>query len=60
MRFLLKFTMCAVFIGIPSMEELISIYCHCRGINSILPNWNFFLALECFKMAGIAQVINCF
>ncbi|ELK25338.1 Acyl-CoA dehydrogenase family member 11 [Myotis davidii] len=44
-------------IGIPSMEELISIYCHCRGINSILPNWNFFLALECFKMAGIAQGI---
>ncbi|CAK6435654.1 unnamed protein product [Pipistrellus nathusii] len=44
-------------IGIPSMEELISIYCSCRGINSILPNWNFFLALECFKMAGIAQGI---
>ncbi|KAK1332438.1 hypothetical protein QTO34_007114 [Cnephaeus nilssonii] len=44
-------------IGIPSMEELISIYCGCRGINSILPNWNFFLALECFKMAGIAQGI---
>ncbi|XP_070289514.1 acyl-CoA dehydrogenase family member 11 isoform X2 [Myotis yumanensis] len=42
-------------IGIPSMEELMSIYCRCRGINSILPNWNFFLALECFKMAGIAQ-----
>ncbi|XP_036188481.1 acyl-CoA dehydrogenase family member 11 isoform X2 [Myotis myotis] len=42
-------------IGIPSMEELMSIYCRCRGINSTLPNWNFFLALECFKMAGIAQ-----
>ncbi|XP_005863640.1 PREDICTED: acyl-CoA dehydrogenase family member 11 isoform X1 [Myotis brandtii] len=42
-------------IGIPSMEDLMSIYCRCRGINSILPNWNFFLALECFKMAGIAQ-----
>ncbi|KAI2531522.1 acyl-CoA dehydrogenase family member 11 [Homo sapiens] len=41
--------------GIPSMEELISIYCRCRGINSILPNWNFFLALSYFKMAGIAQ-----
>uniref|UniRef100_A0A8C4PI09 Acyl-CoA dehydrogenase family member 11 n=1 Tax=Equus asinus asinus TaxID=83772 RepID=A0A8C4PI09_EQUAS len=47
--------LCSVFIGIPSMEELISIYCHCRGINSILPNWNFFLALSHFKMAGIAQ-----
>ncbi|OWK05857.1 ACAD11, partial [Cervus elaphus hippelaphus] len=44
-------------IGIPSMEELISIYCRCRGINSDLPNWNFFLALSYFKMAGIAQGI---
>uniref|UniRef100_A0A4W2GTX7 Acyl-CoA dehydrogenase family member 11 n=1 Tax=Bos indicus x Bos taurus TaxID=30522 RepID=A0A4W2GTX7_BOBOX len=44
-------------IGIPSMEELISIYCRCRGINSNLPNWNFFLALSFFKMAGIAQGI---
>ncbi|XP_049622460.1 acyl-CoA dehydrogenase family member 11 [Suncus etruscus] len=42
-------------IGVPSMEELISIYCRCRGINPILPNWNFFLALSYFKMAGIAQ-----
>ncbi|KAM9088987.1 acyl-CoA dehydrogenase family member 11 [Megaptera novaeangliae] len=42
-------------IGIPSMEELISIYCRCRGINSNLPNWNFFLALSYFKIAGIAQ-----
>ncbi|XP_043451328.1 LOW QUALITY PROTEIN: acyl-CoA dehydrogenase family member 11 [Prionailurus bengalensis] len=42
-------------IGIPSMEEMISIYCRCRGINSILPNWNFFIALTYFKMASIAQ-----
>ncbi|XP_004381463.1 acyl-CoA dehydrogenase family member 11 isoform X1 [Trichechus manatus latirostris] len=42
-------------IGIPSVEELISIYCRHRGINSVLPNWNFFLALSYFKMAGIAQ-----
>ncbi|XP_004625272.2 acyl-CoA dehydrogenase family member 11 [Octodon degus] len=42
-------------IGIPSMEELISIYCHRRGVNPILPNWNFFLALSYFKLAGIAQ-----
>lgn len=53
---LLKFT-CAVFIGIPLMEELISIYCQRRGISSDLPNWNFFLALSFFKLAGIAQVI---
>uniref|UniRef100_A0A8D1YSM3 Acyl-CoA dehydrogenase family member 11 n=1 Tax=Sus scrofa TaxID=9823 RepID=A0A8D1YSM3_PIG len=43
--------------GIPSVEELISIYCRCRGINSNLPNWNFFLALSFFKMAGIAQEV---
>ncbi|XP_024421861.2 acyl-CoA dehydrogenase family member 11 [Desmodus rotundus] len=41
--------------GIPSMEELISIYCRCREITCILPNWNFFVALSYFKMAGIAQ-----
>ncbi|KAB0365201.1 hypothetical protein FD754_009357 [Muntiacus muntjak] len=50
-----EFIVCTVFIGIPSMEELISIYCRCRGINSNLPNWNFFLALSYFKMAGITQ-----
>lgn len=41
--------------GIPLMEELISIYCQRRGISSDLPNWNFFLALSFFKLAGIAQ-----
>ncbi|XP_052043430.1 acyl-CoA dehydrogenase family member 11 [Apodemus sylvaticus] len=41
--------------GIPLMEELISIYCHRRGINPNLPNWNFFMALSFFKLAGIAQ-----
>ncbi|XP_007537648.3 acyl-CoA dehydrogenase family member 11 [Erinaceus europaeus] len=42
-------------IGLPSMEELTSIYCRCRGIAFTLPHWNFFLALSYFKMAGIAQ-----
>uniref|UniRef100_F6X8Y5 Acyl-CoA dehydrogenase family member 11 n=1 Tax=Ornithorhynchus anatinus TaxID=9258 RepID=F6X8Y5_ORNAN len=42
-------------IPIPSVEELISIYCRCRDISPTLPNWNFFLALSYFKMAGIAQ-----
>ncbi|XP_057622328.1 acyl-CoA dehydrogenase family member 11 [Chionomys nivalis] len=41
--------------GIPWMEELISIYCRCRGIDPNLPNWNFFTALSFFKLAGIAQ-----
>lgn len=42
--------------GIPSVRDLISIYCHCRGILSALPQLNFHLALSIFKMAGIAQV----
>lgn len=41
--------------GIPMMEELISIYCQRRGIDPNLPNWNFFMALSFFKLAGIAQ-----
>uniref|UniRef100_A0A8D0HHB4 Acyl-CoA dehydrogenase family member 11 n=1 Tax=Sphenodon punctatus TaxID=8508 RepID=A0A8D0HHB4_SPHPU len=40
---------------IPSFEELISIYCRCRGITTVLPNLNFFLALSYFKVAAIAQ-----
>ncbi|TKS87680.1 Acyl-CoA dehydrogenase family member 11 [Collichthys lucidus] len=43
--------------GIPSVSDLISIYCRCRGIPSALPELNFYLALSCFKMAGIAQGI---
>lgn len=45
-----------LWVGIPSVEDLISIYCHCRGIPSALPDLNFYLALSVFKMAGIAQV----
>uniref|UniRef100_H3AJ60 Aminoglycoside phosphotransferase domain-containing protein n=1 Tax=Latimeria chalumnae TaxID=7897 RepID=H3AJ60_LATCH len=41
--------------GIPSPEELISLYCQCRALSTPLPHWNFFLALAFFKMAGIAQ-----
>ncbi|XP_058513220.1 acyl-CoA dehydrogenase family member 11 [Ochotona princeps] len=41
--------------GIPTLEELISVYCRCKGISSFLPNWNFFLALSYFKFAAIAQ-----
>uniref|UniRef100_A0A8B9C997 Acyl-CoA dehydrogenase family member 11 n=1 Tax=Anser brachyrhynchus TaxID=132585 RepID=A0A8B9C997_9AVES len=39
----------------PSFEELISIYCRCRGISTTFSNFNFFLALSFFKMAGISQ-----
>jgi len=54
---LLRLMLCSVFIGIPLMEELISIYCRRRGIDPNLPNWNFFMALSFFKLAGIAQVL---
>ncbi|XP_044032726.1 nephrocystin-3 isoform X2 [Siniperca chuatsi] len=43
--------------GIPTVGDLISIYCQCRGIPSALPQLNFYLALSVFKMAGIAQGI---
>lgn len=41
--------------GVPSTDDLISIYCRCRGIPSALPELNFYFALSIFKMAGIAQ-----
>uniref|UniRef100_A0A8B9CBY5 Acyl-CoA dehydrogenase family member 11 n=1 Tax=Anser brachyrhynchus TaxID=132585 RepID=A0A8B9CBY5_9AVES len=44
----------------PSFEELISIYCRCRGISTTFSNFNFFLALSFFKMAGISQVTLTF
>ncbi|KAG8009508.1 Acyl-CoA dehydrogenase family member 11, partial [Nibea albiflora] len=43
--------------SIPSVSDLISIYCRCRGIPSALPELNFYLALSIFKMAAIAQGI---
>uniref|UniRef100_A0A668UFD4 Acyl-CoA dehydrogenase family member 11 n=1 Tax=Oreochromis aureus TaxID=47969 RepID=A0A668UFD4_OREAU len=43
--------------GIPTVGDLISIYCMCRGIPPALPQLNFYLALSVFKMAGIAQGI---
>ncbi|RXN28210.1 acyl- dehydrogenase family member 11 [Labeo rohita] len=41
--------------GIPSPDDLISIYCHCRGIPNSLPQQNFYIAMAIFKMAAIAQ-----
>uniref|UniRef100_A0A6Q2XA32 Acyl-CoA dehydrogenase family member 11 n=1 Tax=Esox lucius TaxID=8010 RepID=A0A6Q2XA32_ESOLU len=43
--------------GVPSPEDLITIYSRCRSIPSSLPQLNFYLALSIFKMAGIAQGI---
>uniref|UniRef100_A0A4W3H9U8 Acyl-CoA dehydrogenase family member 11 n=1 Tax=Callorhinchus milii TaxID=7868 RepID=A0A4W3H9U8_CALMI len=43
--------------NIQGVEELLSIYCRCRSLPVLLPNWNFFLALSSFKLASIIQVI---
>ncbi|XP_061443918.1 acyl-CoA dehydrogenase family member 11 [Rhineura floridana] len=43
--------------GIPSFEELITVYSRCRGTNTVFPNLNFFLALSYFKVASICQGI---
>ncbi|XP_061661466.1 nephrocystin-3 isoform X2 [Syngnathoides biaculeatus] len=43
--------------GIPTVDDLISVYRRCRGLPSALPPLNFYLALSYFKMAGIAQGI---
>ncbi|KAM6908425.1 acyl-CoA dehydrogenase family member 11 [Lycodopsis pacificus] len=43
--------------GIPTVGDLISIYCRVRGIPSALPQLNFYLALSVFKIAGISQGI---
>ncbi|TDG97289.1 hypothetical protein EPR50_G00225170 [Perca flavescens] len=43
--------------GIPTVDDLISIYCRCRGIPCALPQLNFYLAMSVFKMGGIAQGI---
>ncbi|XP_072547201.1 acyl-CoA dehydrogenase family member 11 [Salminus brasiliensis] len=43
--------------GVPPPEDLISIYCRCRGLPPSLPHQNFFIALAMFKMACIAQGI---
>ncbi|XP_068092380.1 acyl-CoA dehydrogenase family member 11 [Hyperolius riggenbachi] len=44
--------------GIPAFEDLMSIYSRCRGVASPVQDWNFFLALTFFKLAGILQGIH--
>ncbi|XP_044151770.1 acyl-CoA dehydrogenase family member 11 [Bufo gargarizans] len=44
--------------GMPAFEDLINIYSRCRGISSEVHDWNFFLALTFFKLAGILQGIH--
>lgn len=44
--------------GIPTCEDLMSIYSRRRGVDSPVHDWNFFLALNCFKIAGLVQEIH--
>nr|CAB3219670.1 acyl-CoA dehydrogenase family member 11 [Phallusia mammillata] len=44
-----------LFADLPTEDELIRYYCKLRGIPYPIPNWNFYLALNFFKLAGIVQ-----
>ncbi|KAM5156810.1 acyl-CoA dehydrogenase family member 11 [Mantella aurantiaca] len=44
--------------GMPAYEDLMSIYSRCRGVDTPVHDWNFFLALTFFKLAGIVQGIH--
>ncbi|XP_063778451.1 acyl-CoA dehydrogenase family member 11 isoform X2 [Pseudophryne corroboree] len=44
--------------GMPAFEDLMSIYSRCRGVSASVQDWNFFLALTFFKLAGILQGIH--
>lgn len=41
-------------LGIPSEDELVGRYCALRGLDGI-PDWDFYLAINIFKLAAIAQ-----
>lgn len=45
--------------GIPSVHELTRIYAALMKLPHPLPHWEFFKALSCFRMAGVAQVKLC-
>ncbi|XP_053570310.1 LOW QUALITY PROTEIN: acyl-CoA dehydrogenase family member 11 [Bombina bombina] len=44
--------------GMPAFEDLMDIYARCKGISLPVPDWNFFLALTFFKVAGILQGVH--
>ncbi|XP_069814451.1 acyl-CoA dehydrogenase family member 11 [Dendropsophus ebraccatus] len=44
--------------GMPAFEDLVNIYNRCLGASSHVHDWNFFLALTFFKLAGILQGIH--
>ncbi|XP_077997604.1 acyl-CoA dehydrogenase family member 11-like isoform X2 [Glandiceps talaboti] len=41
--------------GFPSEEDYVRWYCENIGISSPIPNWDIYMALNLFKLAGIAQ-----
>jgi aminoglycoside phosphotransferase (APT) family kinase protein len=43
-------------LGIPSEEEYVQMYCRRTGRISI-PNWDFYMAYNLFRLAGICQGI---
>ncbi|KAJ6661985.1 hypothetical protein lerEdw1_012832 [Lerista edwardsae] len=51
------FTNISNIAGIPSFEELVSLYSRCRNVTISVDNLNFFLALSYFKTASICQGI---
>lgn len=51
-------TIADVVPGCLSEDELTRIYAALRGLPHPLPDWEFFKALSCFRMAGIAQVLT--
>uniref|UniRef100_H2ZGM9 Aminoglycoside phosphotransferase domain-containing protein n=1 Tax=Ciona savignyi TaxID=51511 RepID=H2ZGM9_CIOSA len=44
-----------LFKDLPSEEELVKYYCKLRGISYPIPNWNFYLSLNFFKLSAIVQ-----
>ena len=44
--------------GMPNEEELTRMYSSLMKLPHPLPDWPFFKALSCFRMASIAQVHN--
>ncbi|KAG8442832.1 hypothetical protein GDO86_011588 [Hymenochirus boettgeri] len=44
--------------GMPALKDLMNIYSSCRGVPLPIPDWNFFLVLSFFKLAGISQGIH--
>ena len=42
-------------LGIPSEEEMVSLYCQEMGLAEGIPDWNFYMAFSFFRVAAILQ-----